>query len=185
MYNENTSLLFSPGFGYDAQMAYGQFSPMPNPLSTIMIDGQLYPPHQIPVSPSYFPPVSPGLPHVSSALTMSQTELMAPASSGQESLLDNVPFGPGSSYYVPFGSFSGGDLSGNTGMGFYNFPGELGSSEQLSNQSSSLESSRYMSPLTSGPVYQQPIGILGSYEQNVVQVGALCILILSLPKVRK
>lgn len=170
MYNENPSVFFPPGYGYDTHMAYGQFSPMPSPLSSIMIDGQLYSQHQIPMSPSYFPPVSPGLPHVSSALTMSQTEMIAPASSGQENLVDNVFFGPGSGFYVPFGSFSGGDLSGNNGMGFYKFPGEFGSNEQVPNQHNSMESNRYMSQLASGPVYPQPIGILGSYEQNVAQV---------------
>ncbi|XP_027175789.1 YTH domain-containing protein ECT3 [Coffea eugenioides] len=169
MYNENPSLFFPPGYGYDTQMAYGQFSPIPSPISTIMIDGQFYSPHQIPVTPPYFPAVSPGLPHVSSALTVSQTDLMAPATSGQESLVDNALFGPSSGFYVPFGSFGGGDLSGNSSLGFYKFPGDFGSAEGLSNQSSSLESSRYMSQLTSGAVYPQPIGILGPYEQNVAQ----------------
>ncbi|CAI9099002.1 OLC1v1035746C1 [Oldenlandia corymbosa var. corymbosa] len=167
MYNENPSLFFPPGYGYDTQMAYGQFSPIPSPMSTIMIDGQLYSPQQIP--PPYFPPMSPGLPHVSSAMTVSQTDLMAPATSGQESLVDNTLFGPGSGYYLPFGSFGGGDLSGNSSLGFYKFPGDFGSGDALSNQSNSLESSRYLSPLTSGALYPQPIGILGSYEQSLVQ----------------
>lgn len=171
MYNENPSLFFPPGYGYDTQMAYGQFSPIPSPISPIMIDGQLYSPHQIPVSPPYFPPVSPGLPHASSALTASQTELMAPVGSGHENVVDNAHFGPSSGYYVPFGSFGGGDLPGNSSFGFYKFPGEFGSGDALANQSSSLESSRYLSPLSSGTVYPQPIGILGSYEQNVAQVS--------------
>ncbi|KAL3535012.1 hypothetical protein ACH5RR_003473 [Cinchona calisaya] len=173
MYNENPSLFFPPGYGYDTQIAYGQFSPIPSPISPIMIDGQLYPPHRIPVSPPYFPSVSPGLPHVSSTISVSQAELMLPASSGQESIVDNALFGPGSGYYVPFGAFGAGDLSGNNSLGFYKFPGEFGSAEALSNQSSSLESSRYLPPLTSGAVYPQPIGILGSYEQNVAQAPFL------------
>ncbi|KAI3443479.1 hypothetical protein Pfo_000144 [Paulownia fortunei] len=170
MYNDNSSLFFPPGYGFDSQMAYGQFSPLASPLSPIMIDGQLFSPHQMPVTPPYYPPsISPGPPHVTSALPASQTELMPTGSSSQENLIDNAIFGPGSGYYLPFGSFSGGDLSGSSGHGLYKFPGEFGSSEPLPSRSSSLDTSRFMSPLTSGTVYPQPIGILGSYEQNVAQ----------------
>ncbi|KAK6131734.1 hypothetical protein DH2020_034531 [Rehmannia glutinosa] len=169
MYNDNSSLFFPPGYGFDSQMGYGQFSPLASPLSPIMIDGQLFSPHQMPVNPSYYPPpISPGPPHVTSALPASQTELMASGSSSQENLIDNAFFGSGSGYYLPFGSFSGGDFSGS-GHGLYKFPGDFGSSEPLPSRSSSLDTSRFMSPLTSGTVYHQPIGILGSYEQNVAQ----------------
>lgn len=171
MYNDNSSLFFPPSYGFDSQMAYGQFSPLASPISPIMIDGQLFSPHQMPVTPSYYPSaVSPGPPHGTSGLPASQTELMPSGSSGQENLIDNAFFGPGSGYYLPFGSFSGGDISGNSGHGLYNFPGDFGSNEQMPSRSSSLDSSRFMSPLTSGNVYHQPIGILGSYEQNVAQV---------------
>ncbi|PIN02884.1 putative high-glucose-regulated protein [Handroanthus impetiginosus] len=170
MYNDNSSLFFHPGYGFDSQMAYGQFSPLASPLSPIMIDGQLFSPHQMPVTPPYYPPpVSPGPPHVTSALPASQTELMPPGSSSQENLIDNAFFGAGSGYYLPFGSFGGGELTGGSGLGLYKFPGEFGSSEQLPSRSSPLDASRFMSPLTSGTVYPQPIGILGSYEQNAAQ----------------
>ncbi|KAH6817292.1 hypothetical protein C2S51_000895 [Perilla frutescens var. frutescens] len=170
MYNDNSSLFFPPSYGFDSQMAYGQFSPLASPMSPIMIDGQLFSPHQMPVTPPYYPPaVSPGPPHVTSGLPASQTELMPSGSSSQENLIDNAFFGPGSGYYLPFGSFSGGDISGSSGHGLYNFPGEFGSNDQLPSRSSSLDTSRFMSPLTSGNVYPQPIGILGSYEQNVAQ----------------
>ncbi|XP_073044360.1 YTH domain-containing protein ECT4-like [Primulina eburnea] len=170
MYNENSSLFFPPGYGFDSQMAYGQFPPLPSPLSTIMIDGQLFSPHQIPVTPPYYPPaVSPGPPHATSVHSVSQAELMPGGSSSQENLIDSTFFGPGSGYYLPFGSFGGGDLSGNSGLGLYKFPGEFGSSERLPSRSNSLDTSRFMSPLSSGTVYPQPIGILGSYEQNVAQ----------------
>ncbi|KAL7096215.1 hypothetical protein ACP275_10G068700 [Erythranthe tilingii] len=170
MYNDNSSIFFPPGYGYDSQMAYGQFSPLASPLSPIMIDGQLFSPHQMPVTPSYYPPpLSPGLPqHVTSAFPAQQTELMSSGSRGQESLIDNAFFGPGSGYYLPFGSFSGGDLSGSSGHGLYKYHGEFGSNEQFPSRSSSLDSNRFMSPF-SGTVYHQPIGILGSYEQNVAQ----------------
>ncbi|THG05650.1 hypothetical protein TEA_000835 [Camellia sinensis var. sinensis] len=155
MYNDNPSLVFHSGYGLDAQMAYGQFSPMASPLSPIMVDGQLYSPHQIPVSPPYFPqPVSPSVPHVSSSLPISQNDMVTSGSAGQEGLVDNVLFGPGSGYFVHFGSFGGGGLSG----------------EPLSNRSNS-ETGSYMSPLTSPTVYPQPIGILGPYEHNAGQVS--------------
>ncbi|KAK6147508.1 hypothetical protein DH2020_018420 [Rehmannia glutinosa] len=122
MYNDNSSLFFPPGYGFDSQMGYGQFSPLASPLSPIMIDG--------------------------------------------------------SGYYLPFGSFSGGDFSGS-GHGLYKFPGDFGSSEPLPSRSSSLDTSRFMSPLTSGTVYHQPIGILGSYEQNVAQLDILPTVVLT------
>ncbi|KAL3644278.1 hypothetical protein CASFOL_012210 [Castilleja foliolosa] len=170
MYNDNSSLFFPPGYGFDSQMAYGQFSPLASPLSPILIDGQLFSPHQMPVNPAYYPPpISPGPPHATSALPVSQTELMTSRSSSQENLIDSAFFGPGSAYYLPFGSFSGGDFSGSSGHGPYKYPGEFGSSEPLPNRSSSLDTSGFMSPLSSGTVYHQPFGILGSYEQNVAQ----------------
>ncbi|GKG15730.1 hypothetical protein Tco_0358053, partial [Tanacetum coccineum] len=65
MYGDNSSMLFHPTYGFDAQVAYGQFSPVASPLSPVMFDGQLFSPHQVPMSPNYFSqPVSP---HVTSA----------------------------------------------------------------------------------------------------------------------
>nr|GEX50088.1 YTH domain-containing protein [Tanacetum cinerariifolium] len=76
MYNDNSSLLFHPAYGFDPQVAFGQFSP-------IMIDGQLY-------SPSYYTqPVSP-------------TDLPTQASISQEGLGENVFFDPGSGYYFHY-----------------------------------------------------------------------------------
>ncbi|KAL2534438.1 evolutionarily conserved C-terminal region 5 [Abeliophyllum distichum] len=172
MYNDNPPLFFPTGYGFDSQMAYGQFSPLPSPLSPIMFDGQLYSPHQMPVSSPYYPPpVSPGLPHVTSAFPVSQSELMPSEISGQENPMDNALFGPGSGFYVPFGAFGGGDISGSSGVGLYKFPGDFGSSESLPNHSSTLDTGKFMSPLAAGTVYPQSIGILGSYEQNVAQTS--------------
>lgn len=168
MYNENP-LFFPPGYGFDAQMAFGQFSPIASPLSPFMIDGQLYSPHQIPVSPNYYaPPISPGLPHVTSALSASQPDLVAPGSTGHE--IDSTYFGPGSGYYIPVGSFGGGELSGSSNIGFYNYQGEFGSGQSLPNRPNPLDSGRYMSQMTSAALYPQPVGILGSYELNAMQV---------------
>ncbi|KAL6985052.1 hypothetical protein U1Q18_018431 [Sarracenia purpurea var. burkii] len=155
MYNDNPSVLFHSGYGLDTQMAYGQFSPMANPMSPILVDGQLYSPHQIPVSPPYFPqPVSPGVSHVTSSLPSSQSDMVTPGSNGQEGFGDNVLFGPGSGYFVHFGSFGGGGLPG----------------EPLSNRSTS-DTGSYLPPLSSPAVYSQPIGILGPYEQNAPQIS--------------
>ncbi|KAL0426716.1 UNVERIFIED_CONTAM: YTH domain-containing protein ECT2 [Sesamum latifolium] len=169
MYNDNSSLFFPPGYGFDSQMAYGQLPPLASPLSPIMFEGQLFSPHQMPVTPPYYPPVSPGPPPVTSAFPAPQTELLPSGTSSQENLIDSATFGPGSGYYVPFGSFGGGDLSGSSGVGHYKFPGDYRSSEPLPSHSSSLDASKFMSPLPTGNLYPQPTGILGSYEQNVAQ----------------
>ncbi|KAG9131014.1 hypothetical protein Leryth_006719, partial [Lithospermum erythrorhizon] len=170
MYNDNSSLFFPPGHGYDAQMGYGQYSPIPRPISPIMFDGQLFSPHQFPLPASHYPQaVSPGLPHVSSALSVSQNELMASGNNSQERA-DNMLFGPGSSFYMPFGSFSG-DPSGNSGFGFYKYQSKFGSGEELSNQSTSLDSGRYPSTITPGNLYSPYSGMFGSYEQNITQAS--------------
>lgn len=151
MFNENASLLFHSGYGIDSQMAYRQFSPMASPLSPIMVDGQLYSPHQYPVAPSFLPQaVSPGLPHVTSHLPFSQN--VASGNSGQEGLGDNVFFGTGSGYFVPFGSFGEGGLA----------------AEPLSNRPNT-ETGRYPSQLTPSAVFPQSFGILGPFEQHVGQ----------------
>ncbi|KAJ9550683.1 hypothetical protein OSB04_014728 [Centaurea solstitialis] len=116
IYNENGSLLYHPAYAYDPQLAYGQFSPFASPVSPIMIDGQLYSPHHLPMSPSYYSqPVSP-------------TDLATPASNNQEGHGgDNAYFGPGSGYYLHY--------PGSNGLGFYQYPGNGSSSEPVSTQS--------------------------------------------------
>ncbi|GKA05590.1 hypothetical protein Tco_0684710 [Tanacetum coccineum] len=90
MYGDNSSMLFHPTYGFDAQVAYGQFSPVASPLSPVMFDGQLFSPHQVPMSPNYFSqPVSP---HVTSAAL--PTDLATPENSGgQDALVDNIFMG--------------------------------------------------------------------------------------------
>ncbi|KAL5838637.1 hypothetical protein ACOSQ3_015806 [Xanthoceras sorbifolium] len=134
IYNDNAPLMFPSGYGFNPEMAYGPYSSVATPLPSIMFEGQFYSPQQIPFSPSYYPQHGP--PGVPSAVPVSPSELMTSENTG-----DNLLFGPGSGYIVPFGSFGGGNVSGNS----------------VSN------------PLTSPPVYPQPLGILGSYEQNVGQ----------------
>ncbi|XP_023737104.1 YTH domain-containing protein ECT1 isoform X1 [Lactuca sativa] len=163
IYNENaSSLLFHPAYGFD----YSQFSPVASPMSPIMIDGQLFSPHQVPISPSYYSqPVSPNLP---------QTDLSPQPNSGmqmQEGLGDNVFMAPspGSGYYLQYGSFGGvnvnGNPSGNNNFGYYKYPGDIGSNESMSSDTSS-----FVSPITSGGLYPAPLGILGSYEHIFSQI---------------
>lgn len=139
IYNENPSLLFHSGFGFNPEMVYGQYSPIATPLHSMMMEGQLYSPQQFPFSPTFYP--QHGQQHapatLSSAVPVSPPELMTSESSGE-----NLLFGPGSGYLVPFGSLGGGNISGNPAT----------------------------NPLTSPVAYPQVMGILGSYEQNVVQV---------------
>ncbi|XP_057980558.1 YTH domain-containing protein ECT4-like [Malania oleifera] len=173
IYSDNSSLVFHPDYGFNSRMAYGQYSPAATPLASVMLDGQLYTPQQIPFSlpsPYYPQPLPPVVPHVSSSATVSQTELMVPKSSGQEGVGDHMPFGSGSGYFVQFGSLSGGgDVSGNSGI--YNLQGVSGPVEPFSNQSNTSDANRPLTSLTCPGTCGQPIGILGSYEHNVRQIS--------------
>ncbi|XP_071742095.1 YTH domain-containing protein ECT2-like isoform X2 [Rutidosis leptorrhynchoides] len=166
MYNDNSSLLFHPAYGFDTQMAYGQFSPIASPMSPIMIDGQLFSPHQVPMSPNYYSqPVSP---QVTSAFP---TDLATSANSGQEFTADNVFMGPGSGYYLQYGSFGGANPAGNNNnLGFYKYPAEITSGDSVPNRSMSSDTSSFASPLTSGALYPAPVGILGSYDHIFGQI---------------
>ncbi|XP_076888664.1 YTH domain-containing protein ECT2-like isoform X2 [Bidens hawaiensis] len=157
MYNDNASLLFHPAYGFDAQVAYGQYSPVASPLSPIMIDGQLFSPHQVPMSPNYFsqlvsPQVTSGLPN----------DLATSATSGQEAFSENVFMGPGSGYYMQYG--------GGNNLGYYKYPGDLGSSDSAPNRSMSSDTGGYASSLTSAALYPAPVGALGSYEHIFSQI---------------
>ncbi|CAL1414087.1 unnamed protein product [Linum trigynum] len=135
IYNDNSSLVFPSGYGFNPDMAYGQYSPVATPVPSIMLDGQLYSPQQIPFSPSFYPQHNPNFP---SSVHVSPSELMASDNNNE-----SYPFGPGSGYFVHYGSFGGGNMSGAPGS----------------------------SPLASPAGYHQPMGILGSYEHHVGQVS--------------
>ncbi|KAF5748632.1 hypothetical protein HS088_TW04G00590 [Tripterygium wilfordii] len=106
VYNDNPSLMFHSGYGFNPEMAYGQYSPVGAPLTPILIDGQLFSPQQVPFSPSYYPQHA--TLNVPSSVPVSPSELISSESSGE-----NLLFGPGSSYLVQFGSFGGGNVPGN------------------------------------------------------------------------
>ncbi|KAG2691228.1 hypothetical protein I3843_08G000500 [Carya illinoinensis] len=112
IYNDNPSVVFHSGYGFNHEMPYGQYSPIATPLSSLMVDGQLYSPQQVPFSPSYYAQATaPSLPHMSSAISISPADLMLP----ENSSIDTMLFGPGSGYLASFGPFAGGNLSGNLG----------------------------------------------------------------------
>ncbi|CAN0901334.1 YTH domain-containing protein ECT3 [Linum grandiflorum] len=135
IYNDNSSLVFPPGYGFNPDMAYGQYSPVATPMPSFMLDGQLYSPQQIPFSPALYPQQSPDFP---SSFPFSSSEIMA-SESNSESML----FGPASGYYVHYGPYGGGNMSGAPDS----------------------------NPLTSPAAYHQPMGILGPYEQHFGQVS--------------
>lgn len=136
MYNDNPSLMYHPHYGFNPEVAYGQYSPVASPMPSIMFEGQMYSPHQIPFSPSLYP--QPGVQNISSSVPLSPTELMAAEGTGERLL-----FGPGSGYFMHYGTYGGGNVAGNTGP----------------------------NPITTPGAYPQPTGILGPYEHHVGQVG--------------
>ena len=103
IYNDNQSLTFHSGYGFNPDMGYGQYSPVATPLTPIVLDGQLYSPQQIPFSPFYHPNMPSSGPLGSSELTSSE-------SNGENSF-----FGPGSGYMVQYGSYGGGNVPGAHG----------------------------------------------------------------------
>ncbi|KAL3585604.1 hypothetical protein D5086_012471 [Populus alba] len=103
IYNDNQSLMYHSGYGFNPDMGHGQYSPMATPLTPIMLDGQLYSPQQVPFSQFYHPDVP-------SSGPLGSSELMS-----FESNSGNSFFGPGSGYLVHYGSFGGGNMSGAPG----------------------------------------------------------------------
>ncbi|KAG2580606.1 YTH domain-containing protein ECT2-like [Panicum virgatum] len=77
VYNEDPSLMFHGGYGYDP---YAHYSPITTPVPTAVSgDGQLYSPQQFSFSaPYYQQSVPPGMPYLSSPTPISQGETMMP-----------------------------------------------------------------------------------------------------------
>ncbi|KAJ6758840.1 EVOLUTIONARILY CONSERVED C-TERMINAL REGION 10 [Salix koriyanagi] len=103
IYNDNQSLMFHSGYGFNPDMGYGQYSPVATPLTPLVLDGQLYSPQQIPFSPFYHP-------NMPSSGPPGSSEIMSSESNGDTSF-----FGPGSGYMVQYGSFGGGNVPGAPG----------------------------------------------------------------------
>ncbi|KAF8083270.1 hypothetical protein N665_0786s0014 [Sinapis alba] len=90
-FNENASLVYQTGYGYNPQMPYGPYSPAASPLPS---EGQLY-------SPYYQQVVPPSMQYISSPTQPELTSLVGVDQQG-----DNI--GPRPSYHPhPIGPFNG------------------------------------------------------------------------------
>ncbi|XP_022714645.1 uncharacterized protein LOC111274341 isoform X2 [Durio zibethinus] len=170
VYNDNPSLVFHTGYGYNPQMPYGPYSPVTTPLPSVGGDAQLYSPQQFPFSgpPYYQQLVPPSMPYISSPMPVSQPELTTLVNVDQQG--DNMLFGPRPSYPTPLGSFGRGSFPGNPGtLGFNDFhQGFDGfrSGVLWSDWSKPSDSQRSLTPI-SPAVSPQPVGPIGLIGQNV------------------
>ncbi|XVF23275.1 hypothetical protein REPUB_Repub13aG0022300 [Reevesia pubescens] len=164
VYNDNPSLVFHTGYGYNPQMPYGPYSPVTTPLPNVGGDAQLYSPQQFPFSgPQYYQQlVPPSMPYITSPTTVSQPELTTLVNVDQQG--DNMLFGPRPSYPTPLGSFGRGSFPGNPGtLGFNDlqqgFDG-LRSGGLWSDWSKPSDRQRSLTPI-SPTLSPQPIGPIG------------------------
>lgn len=143
IYGDNPSLGLHSPYGYNSQMAYGQYSPVSTPVPQIMVDNQLFSHQQIPVSPQYYQQtVGSSMPHMSAAIPVSHADMVTPK----------------------------GHMSVNNqhSHGFYNLHGMFGSGEPLPNHSNAADVG--WRTLTSNAGYTQPVGTMGSYDPMVGQI---------------
>ncbi|EXB26126.1 hypothetical protein L484_010443 [Morus notabilis] len=169
VYNENPSLVFHSGYGYNPQMPYGPYSPVTTPLPSVGGDAQLYSPQQFPYSgPPYFQQVGPAnMPYITSPNPVSQPELTTLLGVDQQG--DSMLFGPRPGYPA-MGSFGRGSFPGNPGtLGFHDlqqgFDG-LRSGGIWSDWSKPSDRQKSLTPF-SPAVSPQPIGPVGSFGHNV------------------
>ncbi|KAI5563582.1 hypothetical protein BDE02_14G001000 [Populus trichocarpa] len=166
VYNDNPSLVFHAGYGYSPQMPYGPYSPVTTPLPSVGGDAHLYSPQQFPFSgPPYYQHLGPpNMSYITSPSPISQPEFNTLANIDQQG--DNMLFGPRPSY-PPVGSISGGSFPGKHGFHDlqHGFDG-LRSGGLWSAWSKPSDRNRPLSPF-SPAVSPQPIGMLGSFGQNV------------------
>ncbi|KAK8500284.1 hypothetical protein V6N12_068774 [Hibiscus sabdariffa] len=172
IYNDNPSLVFHPGYGYNPQMPYGPYSPVTTPLPSVGGDAQLYSPQQFPFSgpPYYQQLVPPSMPYISSPTTISQPELTTLVTVDQQG--DSMLFGPRPSYSTPFESFGRGSFPGNPGtLGFNDshqgFDG-LRCVGLWSDWSKPSDRQRSLAPI-SPAVSPQPFGPIGQNVQVASQ----------------
>ncbi|KAF8662632.1 hypothetical protein HU200_056233 [Digitaria exilis] len=98
IYNDNQSVMLSPGYGNNPQMMYGAYSP----VSTVG-DGQQYLPVHYPFSSSYYqPPASPSMGYSNSVTGISQGD---PMLQPEYFLPDGLLYSPTPGYHQPFSSF--------------------------------------------------------------------------------
>ncbi|PIA43994.1 hypothetical protein AQUCO_01800215v1 [Aquilegia coerulea] len=171
VYNDNPSLVFHTGYGYNPQMPYGPYSPVTTPLSSVRGDGQLYSAQQYPFSgPSYYQQLVPSnIPYANSSNPVSQTDPTVPVSIDQQG--EGMLYGPRPGYSPQFGSFGrGSSFPGNSGNASFfdlrqGYDG-FGSSALWSDWLKSSDGQRSLAPL-SPAVSPQPVNMRGSFGRNV------------------
>ena len=169
VYNENPSLIFHSGYGFNPQMPYGPYSPVTTPLPSVGGDAQLYSPQQFPYTgpPYYHQLVPPSLPYLNSPTPVSQPEITNLVSIDQQ--VDSMFFGPRPGY-PSVGSFGRGSFSLAPGsFGFHESPQGFDGPRSggiWSDCSKPSERHRSLMPL-SPSVSPQPIGSIGSFGQSV------------------
>ncbi|KAJ0242431.1 YTH domain-containing protein [Hirschfeldia incana] len=147
-FNENASLVYQTGYGYNPQMPYGPYSPAATPLPS---ETQLYSPQQFPF---YQQVVPPSMQYISSPTQPDLTSLVDQQGG------DNI--GPRPSYQPhPIGPFNG----NQTNLGFpewqQGFDGGI-----WSDWSKPSDMHRHSSPF-SPALSPQPLGSFGSYGHNI------------------
>lgn len=161
-FNENASLVYQTGYGYNPQMPYGPYSPAATPLPS---EAQLYSPQQFPF---YQQVVPPSMQYISSPTQPDLTSLVDQQGG------DNIgPPPPRPSYQPhPIGPFNG----NQTNLGFpewqQGFDGGI-----WSDWSKPSDMHRHSSPF-SPALSPQPLGSFGSYGHNIHMV---CLTFLSYP----
>ncbi|CAH8384865.1 unnamed protein product [Eruca vesicaria subsp. sativa] len=149
-FNENASLVYQTGYGYNPQMPYGPYSPAASPLPS---EGQLYSPQQFPY---YQQVVPPSMQYISSPTQPDLTSLVGVDQQGDNNM------GPRPSYHPhPIGPFNGNQPN----LGFpewqQGFDGGIWS--DWSKNSDMHRQSSLVSPALS----PQPLGSFGSYGHNM------------------
>ncbi|XP_052724667.1 YTH domain-containing protein ECT2 isoform X6 [Vigna angularis] len=169
VYNENPSLIFHSGYGFNPQMPYGPYSPVTTPLPSVGGDTQLYSSQQFPYTgPPYYPQlIPPSLSYLNSPTPVSQPELTNLVGIDQQ--VDNIFFGPRAGY-PSVGSFGRGSFPVAPGsFGFHEsqqgFEGSR-SGGIWSDCSKPSERQRSLMPL-SPSVSPRPMGSLGSFGPSV------------------
>ncbi|KAJ0263931.1 Evolutionarily conserved C-terminal region 5 [Hirschfeldia incana] len=156
-FNENASVVYQTGYGYNPQMPYGPYSPAASPLPS---EGQLYSPQQFPfsgASPYYHQQVvPPSMQYISSPTQPDLTSLVGVDQQGDNNM------GPRPSYHPhPIGPFNGNQPN----LGFpewqQGFDGGI-----WSDWSKSSDMHRHSSAV-SPALSPQPLGSFGSYGHNI------------------
>ncbi|XP_010542539.1 PREDICTED: uncharacterized protein LOC104815708 isoform X2 [Tarenaya hassleriana] len=167
-FNENPSIVFHAGYGYNPQIPYGPYSPAASPLPSVAGDGQLYSAQQFPYSghsPYYQQVVPPSMQYITSPTPVSQPELTGIVGVDQQG--DNMLVGTRPTYHPhPIGPFNGSGFHGNQGsLGFpewqQGFDGGI-----WSDWSKPSDMHRPVAPI-SPAVSPQPVGPFGSFGQNI------------------